>query len=182
MRIRNCLVPIAASGMVIQFLLERENGDYVRTLPDRATNLIARSPALRATICHAAGTIDATFVSFSSRNATAAPSRRQMPRTEFSVIKHGNTRRYVQYRAYANATAIANTGDKVAGGRSARAGKRKKAQCAELNGNIISFRVADKWKPEKNGRVSPTGKLRNGHQAKFHCNIANTIFIYVFFF
>jgi len=48
----------------------------------------------------------------------------------------------------------------------------KKAQSVELNGNIISFRIADEWKPE-NGHG---GKLPNSHQTKFHCSIANTIF------
>jgi len=79
-------------------------------------------------------------------------------RAELSVIKHGNTRRYAQYRTSANATAIADTRETV----SERAGEgegegAKKAQCTELNGNIISFRVADKWKPEK---TAGDGELR----------------------
>lgn len=65
----------------------------------------------------------------------------------FSTVKYGNTR-----------TLRPNIVRKRDRNREEKKSKTK------LNGNIISFRTADKWKPE-NGR-GPIGKLPNSHQAK----------------
>jgi len=88
---------------------------YIRA----ASNPLGRPAGFswRTALRHAMTTIDATLVSSPSRNANAN-------RAEFSVIKHGNTRRYAQYRASANATAIADTRE-AASVRASERGERK---------------------------------------------------------